>query len=428
MKKERYLHICSVFLSAAFLLAALTGCGGNVSNPDGTDTPNLSDAESMENLPHDSAPPEGDTVTVGSIEELLEAIGPHTGILLKPGYYNMSDYIEDVWAREGESWNERHPYVQLRDCYDGVEVVIRRVDGLFICGDNENLTEIVVEPRYAQVLNFEECHDLTLSGLTMGHTETGACSGDVLDFYGCRNINLSAMDIYGCGVYGIACYNGTGELYVYSSTIRDCAYGALNILDGNGRFEFHNCGLTGSSGYDQYEPTPYSELAFYECVFGANETSYYMFREDIYTEDCVWSENYEYPEYGYEDWAVFDPDTMESAAVDEAFLSETFWAGHAMVNPESGETVMIPYQEPDGTYVHVSLELNAGGACYFESTTEYSDGIWTYDNEDSLICITLEDGRNYYASAWTMGGESYVWLLLELEECMVWLADGRVMV
>ena len=97
----------------------------------------------------------------------------------------------------------------------------------------------------------------------MGHTETGACSGDVLNFYGCRNINLSAMDLYGCGGYGIACYDGTGEMYVYSSTIRDCAYGALNILDGNGRFEFHNCGLTVSEAYDQYEPTPYSELAFY---------------------------------------------------------------------------------------------------------------------------------------------------------------------
>ena len=213
-------------------------------------------------------------------------------------------------------------------------------------------------------------------------------------------------EIYGCGVYGIACYKGTGELYVYSSTIRDCACGALNILDGNGRFEFHNCSLTGSSGYDQYEPTPYSELAFYECVFGANETSYYMFREDIYTEDCVWSENYEYPEYGYEDWAVFDPDSMESAAVDEAFLSETFWAGHAMVNPESGETVMIPYQEPDGTYVHVSLELNAGGASYFETASEHSDGTWTCD-DNYIIRITLEDGRNYYASAYTMGGEGY---------------------
>jgi len=27
-----------------------------------------------------------------------------------------------------------------------------------------------------------------------------------------------------------------------------------------------------------------------------------------------------------------------------------------------------------------------------------------------------------------MGGEGYVWLLLEMEECMVWLVDGRVMV
>lgn len=405
MKKERYLHICAVFLSATFLLAALAGCGGDGGNPSGTDTPAISDTGkgetsspegSGDEVQHDPAPPEGDTVTVGSIEELLEAIGPHTGILLKPGYYNMSEYIEDVWAREGESWNERHPYVQLRDCYDGVEVVIRRVDGLSICGDNENLTEIVVEPRYAQVL----------------------------DFYNCRNINLSAMDIYGCGVYGIACYNGTGELYVYSSTIRDCACGVLNILDGNGRFEFHNCGLTGSSGYDQYEPTPYSELAFYECVFGANETSYYMFHENIYTEDCVWSENYEYPEYGYEDWVEFDPDTMKNAAVDEAFLSETFWYGYAMVNPESGETVMLPYQEPDGTYVHVSLELNAGGESYFETASEYSDGTWTCD-DNYIIRVTLEDGRNYYASAYTMGGEGHVWLLLELEECMVWLADGR---
>ena len=429
MRRKHRLSAYIMLLLAALLLSVLAGCGGGGSNPSGTDTPAISDTGSDETPPpedsgdesqHDPAPPEGDVVTVGSVEELLEAIGPHTGILLKPGYYNLSEYIEDVWAQEGESWNERHPYVQLRECFDGVEVVIRRVDGLSIHGDNENLTEIVVEPRYAQVLNFEECHDLTLSGLTMGHTETGDCSGNVLDFYGCRNINLSAMDIYGCGVYGIGCYDGTGELYVYSSTIRDCAYGALEIFDGNGRFEFHNCMLTGSAAYDRYEPTPYSELAFYECVFGDNETSYYMFLEDIYTEDCIWSENYEYPEYGYEDWVEFDPDSAKNAAVDETFLSETIWAGYAMVNPESGETVMIPYEEPDGTYVHVSLELFGDGTGYFENTNEYSDVTWTCD-EKYIIRITLEDGRNYYASVYTMGGEGHVWLLLELEECVVWL-------
>jgi len=47
------------------------------------------------------------------------------------------------------------------------------------------------------------------------------------------------------------------------------------------------------------------------------------------------------------------------------------------------------------------------------------------EDTDVLIC---QDGRNYYASAWTMGGESHIWLLLELEECMVWLLDGRLMV
>ena len=420
MKRKRKRKVCIVLLLVALLASALAGCGAKDSQntdqpPTVTITPAIPDVENGE-----TPPPEGEVVTVSNVEELLEAIGPHKRIMMKPGYYNLSEYIEDVWTREGEKWNQRHPYVQLSECYDGVEVFIRRVNDLSIYTDNENLTEIVVEPRYAQVLNFEECENITLSGLTMGHTETGDCDGNVLDFYGCQNINLSAMDIYGCGVYGIGCYDGTGEMYVYSSTIRDCSYGALEILGGNGRFEFHNCMLTGSAAYDCYEPTLDSELAFYECVFGDKETSYYMFLEDIYTEDCIWSENYEYPEYGYEGRVEFDPDTMESITIDREFFTESFWAGYAMVNPESGETVMIPYEEPDGTYVYVLLELNGEGIGYYENTNEFSNITWTCD-EDSIIRITLEDGRNYYATVWTMGNDGYIWLLLELEECMVWL-------
>ena len=74
MKRERYLHICAVFLSATFLLAALAGCGGNGGNPSGTDTrPYL--------IPGTGKPlrRRGDTVTVGSVEELLEAIAPIRG-------------------------------------------------------------------------------------------------------------------------------------------------------------------------------------------------------------------------------------------------------------------------------------------------------------------------------------------------------------
>ena len=425
MKRRHRFSGCILLTLMIFLIPVLTGCGGDPKTPVQTDSPsttvpNMVEEDSGNEAQHDSASPEGDMVTVDSIEELLEAVAPHTGILLKPGYYNMSEYIEYVWAQEGERWNEKHPYVQLRNCYDGVEVVIQRVDGLSICGDNKNLTEIVVDPRYAQVLNFEECHDLTLSGLTMGHTETGACSGNVLDFRSCRNIRLSAMDIYGCGVYGIGCYDGTGELYVYSSTIRDCAYGALKILDGNGRFEFHNCGLTGSEARDWYEPTPYSELAFYECVFGENETSYYMFLEDIYTEDCVWSETYTYPEYGYEDWLVFAPESMERATVGKDFFYDNTWFGYALVNPESAETVMIPYEEADGSYVSVTLQLYEDGTGQYESGEEVNTITWRY-TEDLSVCITFKDGRNYYITPFTMGGEDYIWLLMEREDGMVWL-------
>ena len=438
MKRRHGQFVYIMLLLSAFLLSVLAGCGGSEgqntdSPPTGTDAPAISDTGNGENPPpensgdevqHDPAPPEGDAVTVGSVEELLEAIGPNTGILMEPGHYNLSEYIEFVWADEGESWNDKHPYVQLSECYDGVEVTIRRADGLSIYGDNENLTEIVVEPRYAQVLNFEECHNITLSGLTMGHTETGDCSGNVLDFHDCRNINLSAMDIYGCGVYGIGCYGGTGELYVYSSTIRDCAFGALEIRDGNGRFEFHNCMLDGSEGYDHYEKSPYSELAFYECYFGHNETSYYMFLEDIYTENCTWSDTYEYPEFGYgeeEEWTVFDPETMAPCSIDIDSLKGSVWTGYALVNPESGETTVLPYEEPDGTSNYLYLDLYVDGTGAYEDSYEASEITWTYDEEDDTICIAFEDGRNYYITAWTMGGESHVWLLMSMAECMAWL-------
>ncbi|MBR6769688.1 MAG: hypothetical protein IKM28_00310 [Lachnospiraceae bacterium] len=434
MKRKTNGYLWIVLLLVSILPTMLIGCGTKESTPPFTEVSSKETMTMLDNHTEEAVfsndseaeedpmetDPEGYTVTVSSIEELLEAIGPKVGIVMEPGYYNMSEYIENVWENEGESWNERHPYVQLRDCFDGVEVVIRGVDGLSICGDNENRTEIVIDPRYAQVFNFEECHQLFLSGLTMGHTESGECSGNVLNFSGCQNITLSAMDLYGCGVYGIGSYDGTGEMYVYSTTIRDCTYGALEIFDGVGRFEFHNCMLTGSEGYDYYEKSSDSELAFYECVFGNNETSYYMFLEDIYTEDCIWSENYTYPEYGFDDWAVFEPDTMESVAVDKAFLEGISRSGYAMVNPESGETIILPYEEPDGTYVQISLELNVDGTGWFENTNEYSNIIWDCD-EDSLICITLEDGRNYYMTAYTMADKSHIWLLLELEECLVWL-------
>ena len=90
---------------------------------------------------------------VGTTEELLEAIRPGARIFVEPGYYNLSEYIENVWEQEGMKWNDSHPYVKLEECYDGVEIVVENVDDLKIKGYEKNPwnTELVADPRYAAI-------------------------------------------------------------------------------------------------------------------------------------------------------------------------------------------------------------------------------------------------------------------------------------
>ena len=250
----------------------------------------------------DAAYAPGGAITVSSPRELLEAIGPDCYIIMEPGYYNLSDEMEAIWSREGQRWNDEHPYAQLRECFDGVELVVQNVDGFVLAGGTEypGSTELVIDPRYGAILNFESCSDISLFNLTMGHTNLGECGGNVLNFNGCQSITLNALDVYGCGYYGIGAHSGTGELYAYECTIRDCAQGPLEIYECDGRFAFWNCTMIGSESYAWYEAGGRSALAFYECTFGVNETSYFMFLEDVYTENCIWSDDYIYPEYGYD--------------------------------------------------------------------------------------------------------------------------------
>ncbi len=362
-----------------------------------------------------------EVIRVSSTEEFLEAIAPGVTIFVEPGYYNMSEYLEEVSMWKGYDWNAEHPYVKLEDCYDGVEVVIENADDLTIMGDVESLadTEIVVEPRYAAVLTFYNCCNLNLSFLTMGHTETGDCSGNVLNFYGCKNITLSAMDLYGCGVCAIETGKGTGDLYVYSSTLRDCSYGSLYITEAVGDFEFHDCTLTGSYCGGYYENSADCELYFYNCIFGEEETNTWYFWKDIHTMDCTWSEVTEYPDYEYE--PVFDIENMQEIGCDEYFLEDSRWIGYAIVNPESGEMTHLPYETEDGTFVNVQIELNedrTGQVVYGDMTYEV-----TWGCEDNIASLQTTEGFNMYMTRYELveDGISYYWMLLEMNNELIWL-------
>lgn len=373
---------------------------------------------------------DGASVAVSSVEELLEEIKPGACIVLQPGYYNLSETIEELWNTQGKEWNEQHTYVQLEECFDGVQLVICNAYDLTILGGSENTayTEIVTEPRYATVFIFRDCENVVLRNLTMGHTETGQCEGNVLDFYGCNNISMSAMDLYGCGYYGIGAFKGTGELYVYSSTIRDCSGGSMNICEADGKLEFHNCWFENNGIWCNYETSGTSSLSFYECCFGSTERDYFMYHPDVYTKDCTWEEGGEVaPEYGWdiESEMEFDEDLMRGIELKPEIPTYTVWYGYLSKDVETGESECYPIRDPETSeMISVTMEFREDGTGWIQEGDEYLEFTW-YCLDDVMACMKAENGLEMSVEFYKQEGASeaadVIWMRLVKDNKIIWL-------
>ena len=117
-------------------------------------------------------------------------------------------------------------------------------------GKTKNHT-ISAVPRYADVLTFENCSNIYVTHITLGHTqEPGYCAGGVLQFRSSQSGLVEDCDLYGCGTWGVWGENSLG-LQVINNLIHDCSYGGVNLctcqnvrVDGN---TFRNLG-------DEYGP------------------------------------------------------------------------------------------------------------------------------------------------------------------------------
>lgn len=175
-------------------------------------------------------------VHVTNVDEFLAAIANDTVIFLEPGEYDLS--TADSYGSLGGT-----NYYWM-DCMDGPGLVISGVSGLTIEGSGVGATRILAAPRYADVLRFENCDNLMLSGFTAGHTGdsgSGSCSGGVLDFEGCSGVRVDFCSLFGCGILGIST-SRTRHMTVYNTEIYDCSYGAAWLF--NSHFvEFIACDI-----------------------------------------------------------------------------------------------------------------------------------------------------------------------------------------
>lgn len=161
-----------------------------------------------------------ETVTVTTADEFLAAIGPDREIILDAPLIDLST--------ASDYGGEDQPYYYWDDPYDGPQLVIHDVNNLTIRGkDGKHSNVISAVPRYAQVLYFRNCNNLTVQDLTAGHTEEpGYCMGGVLEFESCGNVVVSGTGLYGCGTIGIQamqCRNMT----LQHNEIYDCSYGGI---------------------------------------------------------------------------------------------------------------------------------------------------------------------------------------------------------
>lgn len=366
-------------------------------------------------------------IEVSTAEELLEAIQPNTVIRLNiEEPLDLTAYLQEVWDSEGEAWNNAHSYVQIMKCYDGLELLVRDVNNLTLAGSfgDSRESHIYVEPRYADVLRFMNCSGICIRGLTLGHTETGECFGNVLTFENCYSVLLDNLDVYGCGYYGLCFMNNTNGVLINHCLIRDCEAGPLCVENCRGNFTVIDSELTGSERGGAIWNDDNLYMYFLRCKFGPQETGTLRYMENVGFDYCDWSEEgWEYPDF---DWDFdFDPDSAEQVPLDTFILTNIYWVGYRLTDTLSEVEQNLPCEDQEGNYVQFSLIFEEDGmGSLYRGEDEAVSMTWT-SSDDYSGAIELEDYDKpgsislWYQSDGDEGAGMY-WLFVELEGIQIW--------
>ncbi|MEM0980798.1 MAG: right-handed parallel beta-helix repeat-containing protein [Cyanobacteria bacterium P01_H01_bin.58] len=193
-------------------------------------------------------------VVVDTTEAFLRAIGPNRTIQLLPGEFTLSD-ITPTW---------RSPYARFVSVFDGYELVISEVENLRIVGADNTLSRLLTRPRYADVLKFFNCRNISFDNLELAHTmDAGTCRGSVLAFANCDTVAVDRCVLFGSGTHGIEA-EGLGKLTCTESIIRDCTYGIL-CFNQVSQARFERCQFFQNRGFSMIDLLNCEQVKFFDC-------------------------------------------------------------------------------------------------------------------------------------------------------------------
>ncbi len=247
----------------------------------------------------------GGKIVVSTVDDFLNAIGPDRIIVLDGELFDLAS-AASYGSLGGEYW-------YWQECYDGPELVIENVSGLSIFSSAEDAkdTALSAAPRYANVLSFRNCENISLAGFTAGHTkEPGSCAGGVLYFDNCHGVKMEKMRLYGCGVLGIQA-SGCSSLALLRTEIYECSQGAgrFNLTDG---ITFNGCDI---------HDVPSPALSFVECgdkTWNGEPVNGLYGDYDVGADGSL--TEYTWSDYGYEgDWIGGDAFAGDNQGISSSF-------------------------------------------------------------------------------------------------------------
>ena len=233
----------------------------------------------VETEPVVEAHPEGVVVEVASMQAFLDALGPNRTLQLAG---NVEYRLEA--AERGVS-----DYYQWREVADGqYQLIVRNCDGLTIQGPVNEPAYIVTEHPYATVLQFDNCSELTLANLEIGHDPTpGFCIGAVVGLTDCADVSISDCVLFGSGTEGLRMEN-VAALTVSRSVITECT---SRILTANSSREltFIDCQFVDNKQYGGFNLTDTVGVRLTDCAIERNLVSEYgggLFRINLTVDEA----------------------------------------------------------------------------------------------------------------------------------------------
>jgi len=228
-------------------------------------------------------------VTVSTPQELADAIAPNTCITLNAGVYDMSTVT---------STDNRYVVIMERTAEfifsTSPDMIVQSTEGLTLQAAPGAKVEIVTPNRFSEVLMFDLCNGVKLSGIEAGHSVTGEyeCDASVIVFNQSANIVIEDCLFYGSGSIGITLRNCVSA-WISNTTVTDCSLYAVDIW-GSKDITYSNCKFIDNRAYSCAIWGYNSSASFFDCAISGNKNLEWGVVEcddDVLFEHCVFKDN-----------------------------------------------------------------------------------------------------------------------------------------